>query len=126
MKQHQTEQKNYWISKEDIFAAVDGTKLIHAATYGRYLNSIFGIGGWCLYPLEDALIEQLSEGFIISRKFGFVSHGQMLLETETEFILNQRTAKYGVESIRSKAVSVFAQQLGLGLTRQKNNGNSET
>ena len=110
-----TREQDLWISEEDIFVSVDGTKLIHAATYGRYLNTIFGIGGWCLYPLEDVLIDELSEGFFITRKFGFVSRGQLLMETEIEFLLNQQTAKFGVESIRSKAISVFAQKLGLGI-----------
>ena len=119
LKQHESQEKDYWISKEDVFITEAGDKLIHAGTYGRYLNTIFGVGGWCLYPLEETMIDQLSEGFFITRKFGFVSHGQLLSETETEFILNQRTAKYGVESIRSKAVSVFAQKLGLGLDNEK-------
>ena len=114
-RQPENQEQDLWISEEDIFVSADGTKLIHAATYGRYLNTIFGIGGWCLYPIEDVLIDELSEGFFITRKFGFVSHGQLLLETETEFLLNQQTAKYGVESIRSKAISVFAQKLGLGI-----------
>ena len=118
-RQQDSQEQDYWISEGDIFVAVDGTKLIHAATYGRYLNTIFGIGGWCLYPLDDVMVDDLSEGFFISRKFGFVSHGQLLSETETEFVLNQQTAKYGVESIRSKAISVFAQKLGLGISAQE-------
>ena len=118
-RQQDTPEKDYWIPKEDIFVAEDGTKFLHSATYGRYLNLIFGIGGWCLYPFEDTQIDDLSDGFFVSRKFGFVSHGQLLSDTQTEFILNQRSAKYGVETIRSKAVSVFAQKLGLGINSRE-------
>ena len=116
----QSLNRELWIAEEDINSTEEGNKFIYAATYGRYLNIVFGIGGWSLFPLEDIKIDSLNEGFMITRKFGLVSHGQLCSETYSEFVLTRKTAKYGIESIRSKAIAVLAQKIGLGLSLNNN------
>ena len=104
-----------FISDSDIESGANGTKFIYSATFAKYLNIVFGIGGWCLYPLEDIQVDKLNQGYILSRKFGIVSHESLLFEVYSEFVFTKRTVKYGVESLRSKAISLLAQKAGLGL-----------
>lgn len=110
------ELKELWVQDGDVITTADtSVRYLPASAHGRYLNVVFGRGGWCLFPLEELQVQELSEGFLLTRKFGFVSHGALLSDTCTEFVLTRKSAKYGVESIRSKAVSVFSRRMGLGL-----------
>lgn len=105
----------FFMSENDIVHGADGTSFIYSATFTKYLNLIFGIGGWCLYPLENIQVDELNNGYMLSRKFGIISHENILFEVCTEFLLTKSTVKYGVESLRSKAISILARKAGLGL-----------
>ena len=112
------EKRNtFWIQDGDIRQMDDGRGFVPAAAFTRYLNLIFRPGGWSLVPCSELIIAALHPpgSYLLSRKYDLVSYGHVISTCFAYFTLNRSSSVYGVETLRSKAISTNAQKIGLGL-----------
>lgn len=112
-----------FINPKDIKQGESGKYYVHMMVHSKSLRSVFGVGGWCLYPMSDLIVDPLIldgddrsvSSILLSRCYGLVCQEMLVATVQSEMVFTIHKSKYGVETMRSNAISLLSQKVGLGL-----------
>lgn len=117
-----SKNSDLFINPKDIKQGENGKYYVHMMVHNKSLRSVFGVGGWCLYPMSDLIVDPLILGdeksissILLSRCYGLVCQEMLVATVQSEMVFTIHKSKYGVETMRSNAISMLSQKVGLGL-----------